>query len=128
MKDKKSNVGEVVAISAGVAAMAAAGYFFFGPSGEKNRKKMKGWMIKMKGEIIEKMEALKDVSEPAYHAIVEGVASKYASVVDSAELDKIVKELKKHWKSISGKNTVKKVAKKAVKKAVPAKKGGAKKK
>jgi hypothetical protein len=51
MKNKNSTLGKAVAVGAGVAALAAAGYFFFGPAGEKNRKKMKGWVIKMKGEI-----------------------------------------------------------------------------
>ncbi len=115
MKEKKSNVGKVVAISAGVAALAAAGYFFFGPNGEKNRKKMKGWMIKMKGEIIEKLEAVKEVTEPVYESIVDSVSAKYAAVVDKKELADLVSELKKHWKSISG---TKAKAKKTVKKAV----------
>jgi hypothetical protein len=117
MKKNKSNVGKVIAISAGVAALAAAGYFFFGPNGEKNRKKMKGWMIKMKGEIVEKMEKVKHVTEPLYHSIVDSVAKKYSATVDKKELASIVKELKTHWNSISGKKpTVKKTVKKAVSK------------
>jgi hypothetical protein len=112
MKNKNSTLGKAVAVGAGVAALAAAGYFFFGPAGEKNRKKMKGWVIKMKGEIVEKMESVKEVTEPVYNSIVDGVAAKYASVVDQAELDKLVKELKRHWKMIAGNN--KPTAKKAV--------------
>jgi len=116
-QSKKSNVGSIVAIGAGVAALTAAGYFFFGPSGEKNRKKMKGWVIKMKGEIVEKMESVQEVTEPVYNSIVDAVAKKYSSVVDKVELDSLVKELKKHWKLISGAKA-KKIVKKAVKKVV----------
>ena len=123
MKQKKCNAGKVIAISAGVAALAAAGYFFFGPNGDKNRKKMKGWMIKMKGEIVEKMEAVKEVTEPVYHSIVDSVAKKYAGSAGKGEIEGLVKELKTHWKSISGtKSKVKKAAKKTVKKATPKKK------
>ena len=100
----KSNTGvKVVAVAAGVAALAAAGYFFFGPDGAKNQKKMKGWMIKMKGDVVEKMEKTKDMSESAYHQIVDAIATKYASVKtnNAEDVMKLAKELKKHWKSIS---------------------------
>jgi hypothetical protein len=100
----KNNTGvKVLAVTAGVAALAAAGYFFFGPNGEKNIKKTKGWMIKMKGEIVEKIEKMKEVSEPTYHQAVDAVAKKYSAVksIDSVAVEKMVKELKKHWKSIS---------------------------
>lgn len=119
MKTNKNTVGKVVAVSAGVAALAAAGYFFFGPSGEKNRKKMKGWIITMKGEVVDKLEKVQEVTEPVYHTIVDTVAKKYASIVDKKELDTLVKELKKHWKSIAGskaKSTVKKAVKKVTSK------------
>lgn len=118
VKKGKSGVGTAVAVGAGVAALAAAGYFFFGPNGTKNRKAMKGWVIKMKGEIVEKLEKAKEVSEPVYHQIVDTVSKKYASVVDQAEVDAITKELKKHWKAISGEKAKKKVAKKVAPKKV----------
>lgn len=100
----KMNTGaKILAVGAGVAALAAAGYFFFGPNGTKNQKKMKGWMIKMKGDVVEKMEKAKDISEPTYHQIVDAIANKYASVKTNSAEDvmKLAKELKKHWKSIS---------------------------
>lgn len=108
---KGGNVGKVIAITAGVAALAAAGYFFLGPDGKKNRKVARGWMIKMKGEVVEKMEKAKDVSEEAYENIVDQVAKTYVSTGGKAEVEKLAKELKKHWKSISGEG-------KKVKKAV----------
>lgn len=107
-KSKNNSVEKTIAISAGVAAMAAASYFLFGPKGTQNRKKLKGWMIKMKGEVIEEIERLKEVSEPAFHAAVDTIAAKYAKYgkVPSAEIASLAKELKKSWKSIT--NTKKK--------------------
>ena len=52
-----SGVGKVVAVGAGIAALSVAAYMLFGPNGKKNKKAIKGWAIKMKGEIIEKLEA-----------------------------------------------------------------------
>ena len=57
---KGADVGIVVGVAAGVAAIAAAGYFLFGPNGKNNRKVIKGWTVKMKGEVLEKIEKQDD--------------------------------------------------------------------
>jgi hypothetical protein len=101
-KDEGSSAGTVVAVGAGVVALAAASYFFFGPEGKKNRNSLTGWMIKMKGEIIEKMEDAKDMSEAAYEKIVDAVAAKYAKAgkVSEAEIRMFAALLKQQWKGI----------------------------
>lgn len=116
-KTNKSSVGKVVAIGAGVAALSVAAYMLFGPNGKKNQKALKGWAIKMKGEIIEKMEAVKDITAPVYEKIVSEVSAKYAKLkhIDPKDLENEVATLKKHWKAMmksATKKTVKKVAKK----------------
>lgn len=122
MNKKGISAGGVVAIGAGVAALAAASYYFFGPEGKKNQKKMKGWMIKMKGDIVDKMEDAQDMTEAAYHAIVDSVSSAYqkSSKVAASDVADYVTILKKQWRGISGtlkKPAKKKAAPKAVKKA-----------
>ena len=94
--------GEMVGIGATVAALGAAAYVLFGPDGKKNKKAIKGWAIKMKGEIIEKLEEVKEVTEPVYHKIIDEVSSKYAKVknIDQKDLKNTVAEVKKHWKSM----------------------------
>lgn len=101
----------VVGIGAGVAAITAAAYVLFGPQGKKNRKIIRGWSVKMKGEIIEKFENAKELTEPIYHEIIDNVQAKYAKLknVDQAELVNVANEIKKHWKALkkeaSGKKT-----------------------
>ena len=94
--------GEMVGIGATVAALGAAAYVLFGPDGKKNKKAIKGWAIKMKGEIIEKLEEAKEISEPVYHKIIDQVQAKYAKVksIDAQDLENAVKEVKKHWKTM----------------------------
>jgi hypothetical protein len=126
MKRKSHAVRNAVAVGAGVAALAAAGYFFFGPNAQKNRKKMKGWMLKMKSEVVENMELVKDMSEPVYHKIVDAAAAKYIATGAIAKQDvaALAAELKKQWKAISGgKAKVKKAVKKVVRRAAPKAKG-----
>lgn len=102
----KTSTGTKVAIGAGVAALAAftaAGYFLYGSKdGAKNRKKVKGWMLKAKGEVLEGVEKMKDVSEEQYAIIVDKVGAKYKAIksIDPAEVDTMVKELRGHWKNI----------------------------
>jgi hypothetical protein len=125
------SAGTVVAIGAGVLALAAGSYYFFGPEGKKNRGKLKGWMIKMKGEIVEKMEQAKDLSEEAYHAIVDKVGAAVAKTgkVAPEEIATFGAMLKRQWKGFA--KNPKKAKKAPVKKAAaktPAKKKAAKKK
>lgn len=104
-QQNKNNIGKVLAIGAGVAGSALAAYMLFGKDGAKNRKAVRGWAVKMKGEIMEKFENSKEVSENMYHEIVDKAHKKYATLknVDEKELQKTIAEIKKHWKDISGK-------------------------
>lgn len=134
-QNKSTDVGVVVGVAAGVAAIAAAGYFLFGPNGKNNRKVIKGWTVKMKGEVLEKIEKLKEITPEMYDAIIDEVAAKYAKLkhVNQEEMAMVTADLKKYWKVISRdvkakqggakkkvaatKKVVTKVVKKAVKKA-----------
>ena len=123
MANKNNATRNVVAISAGVAAVAAASYYLFGPKGAQHRKAVRGWVIQMKGDVIRELETLKEVSEPIYNQIVETVAKKYLQqgAIAKADVAALATELKSHWKAISGarKTAAKKVA---AKKAAPNKK------
>ena len=132
MKKDTKQVAVVAGVAVGLAALTAAGYFVFGPNGKNNRKQIKGWSLKMKGEILEKLEKLKDVTPEVYNTIIDEVSAKYGKLknISEAEVAAIALDLKKHWRAISrdlkekenkGKKKVvqaKKVVKKAVKKAV----------
>lgn len=93
-----SKAGLVVA-GVAIAGLAATAYFFFGPDGKKHQKHAKAWAIKMKGEIIEKLEAAREVTEPIYNNIIDSVATEYAGAkkADKAQIDELVADLKKHW-------------------------------
>lgn len=122
---KKTNDTEGVSgFGIALAAAAAAGvYFLYGAKdAKKNRKAVKGWVLKAKGEVLEKMEKVKgEINEENYHKLVDGVMAKYRSIKDAhqEEIDSVVKEMKDHWKNIKKHvaSSVVKPAKKAVKKA-----------
>ena len=101
-KNTKSNAGKVVAVTAGIAVLGAATYLLFGPEGKKHRKDLKSWMIKMKAEVMEKMEKAKDLTTESYENIVNTVEAKYKAMkhVDADMLAKEVTDLKKNWKAM----------------------------
>ncbi len=103
VKQNTSGAVKIGLIGAGVASMAAA-YFFLGPKGKKHQKNTKAWAIKMKGEVVEKLETAKEISEPIYQALVDSVSEEYKKGMKagSEEIDELAVDLKKHWKTISG--------------------------
>lgn len=118
--NNKGGIGKALAVGAGVAVASAAAYLLMGPEGKKNRKQIKGWAVKMKGEMIEKLEELQEVTEPVYNKVVDEISEKYAKVknIDKEDVTEVVGELKKHWKALAkdAKKLVK-TAKKPIKKA-----------
>lgn len=96
---KKSGMGTGIAVVATLAAAAGA-YFIYGTKeGAKTKKKIKGWALKAKGEVLEKLENLKDVSEDKYKEVVASVMKKYEKMRDEHgdDLDAVTKELNGYW-------------------------------
>jgi hypothetical protein len=103
MKINKSDVAKYAVIGASLAGLAAAAYFFLGPKGKIHRQHTKAWAIKMKADVIEKLETAHQITEPIYHGIIDSVANDYkkGKKASQPEIDAIANDLKKHWKSIS---------------------------
>ncbi len=122
---------EKVGIGIGLttAAVAAAGAYFLysSPNAAKNRKKVKGWMLKAKGEVLEAMENAKQMSEEEFNSLVGTVTGAYETMshVSKADVKEFKKEMGEHWQKLAktmtpkkktAKKPVKKVAKKVAKK------------
>ncbi len=124
MEKKMTQTNKVMAgvgIAALAAAAAGAAFLYGTDAGTKKRKQIKGWSLRMKADVLDKMEKMKDVSEAAYHDVVDAVAKKYEAMkaIDAVEVAALVADMKKHWKGI--KKQVEGSTKKPAKKA-PAKK------
>ena len=90
---------KLAVLGVAIAGLAATAYFFFGPKGKMHQRHAKAWAIKMKGDVIEKLEKAQDVTESAYHNIIDSVAKEYArnSKAAKSEINLLAKDLKKHW-------------------------------
>ena len=127
-KSVEAKVGLGAALAGAAVAAAAGAYYLYGPSGKKHQRQVKGWMLKAKGEILERAEKLKEIDVRAYHSLVDEVSKKYKKLkhVNGQDVARLARELKAHWVNIekdlekkarSGKKVVKKVARKVIKKA-----------
>lgn len=80
-----------------IASMIAGAYYLYGSKdGAAKRKQITAWSVKMKGEVLQGIEKLKDVSEPTYKEVVKKVSEKYKQV-DKGELKKVVDDLLSTW-------------------------------
>lgn len=102
-KVKGTRAVKLAVIGASLAGLAATAYFFFGPKGKKHQKQAKAWTIKMKGEVVEKLEMAREITEPVYREIIDTVAKDYkkGKKASQAEIDELAADLKKHWSSMS---------------------------
>ena len=105
---KKSSTAVRLGLIGMTVASAAAAYFFLGPKGKKHQKQTKAWAIKMKGDVVEKLETAREVSEAIYHEIIDSVAAEYKKGAKggSEEINALAQDLKKHWKTISNSGKV----------------------
>ena len=95
---------KIIGAGIGVAAIAALGtYLLYGERGEKNRQIVSGWILKMKGEVLEKVEEIKDLNKEEYYKIVDEVSARYAKLgkVGAEELKHLTVELKNAWEHLS---------------------------
>lgn len=110
-------------------AGAAAAYYLYGPNAKAHQKNAKSWMLKARGEILDRAEKLKDVDKAQYYELIDKMSAKYKKLksVDNKELKQMVNELKKNWPAIErearrmlkkGEREAKKVVNKTAKKVV----------
>ena len=95
---------KVIGTGIGIAALAAiSAYFLAGAKNAKNREAVRGWTLKMKGEILEKIEDLKEIRKEDYYKLVDEVAARYERTqrVGAEELKHLTKDLKTAWEHIN---------------------------
>lgn len=95
---------KVIGTGIGIAALAALGtYFLTGKNNEKNREAVRGWTLKMKGEILEKIEDLREIKKEDYYKLVDEAAERYERLerVSAEELKRLTKDLKGAWEHLN---------------------------
>ncbi len=94
---------KIIGAGIGLAAITAAGaYFLYGKKNAKNRERVFGWALKMKGEVLEKMESMKKIDRETYLRMVDKISERYAKLetISGPELQHLTVELKNAWAHI----------------------------
>lgn len=133
-KAKKGSMNMSTAAKMGIgfgltaAAVTAAGaYFLYGSKkSTQNRKKVKGWVLKAKGEVLEALEKAESITEAEYRALVETASGAYGTVKSATqgEVKDFKKEMNDHWMTLQKNKVVKKVL--GVEEKAPSKKAATK--
>lgn len=119
MSQKKTkgemNTAQKLGIGFGLtaAAVTAAGaYFLYGSKQSvQNRKKIKGWMLKAKGEVLEALEKAESITEEEYKALVETASGAYSTMKNATagEVKDFKKEMDEHWAKLKKNSAIKKL-------------------
>ncbi len=137
-KNDKNGSSKVAGIGLGLtaAAVTAAGaYFLYGSKhATQNRKKVKGWVLKAKGEVLEALEKAEAITEEEYKALVEAASGAYGTMKNATagEVKDFKKEMQEHWMKLQKSKAIKKIGKtvtkvaKSTQKKAPAKKAATK--
>ena len=84
------------------AQVIAAGVALYALFGRENAPKVKEWAMNMEKEIVEKIDKVKDMTEPVLEKIIDEVKEKYEAMkdIDKDELKKTIDTLRDHWASV----------------------------
>lgn len=104
-KKRLTNAQKVgIGVGLTAAAVAATGaYFLYGSkNAQKNRKKVKSWMLKAKADVLEALEKAEHITEDEYYALVDVIGGAYSKLQNATqgEISDFKREMKDHWKEI----------------------------
>lgn len=89
-------------IAGAAAALAAGGYFLYGPEGRRHRRQVESFIEDTKADILGRMEDAKDLTQDSYNAIVDEVIEDagLAKRVGRAQALRLAQGFKKRWRAM----------------------------
>lgn len=100
--NKKSKIGLGIAVGSTLAAAAAAYFLYGAKDAKKRRASVRGWVLKAKGEVLEKIEGLTEVNKEKYQSIIKDTLARYAKIkhISKEEIAALEKELHAYWEHL----------------------------
>ena len=95
-------VADVLAMGAGVTALGAGVYYYFGPKSKKHQKEVQAWIVGMKSEMEKTIKKTEKLTRPIYQKAVDVIAETYSKKYQEhkPEIVAFAKKLKSEWKNI----------------------------
>ena len=109
---KKTKMGIGFGLTAAAAAAAGAYFLYGSKKASQNRKKVKGWVLKAKGDVLETLEKAESITEKEYNDLVETAGKAYGTVkkATSGEVKDFKKEMHDHWRELEKNKLMKKIS------------------
>lgn len=88
---------------AGLLGAAAIGaVYLYGKNKKRVQRKLRGWMLKVKGEVMEQVSEAEELTREEYESIVDTAVDKYKAKKEQAaeEFEQTRRRLKSQWKEI----------------------------
>jgi len=113
-------LGIGVGITTAVAAAAGAYFLYGSKDAAKNRKKVRSWALKARGDVLAALEKAEKMTEAEFKELVEKVGATYAKVenLSKAELSNFKKEMSENWQDLLKSGVAKAVTQAVVAKTV----------
>lgn len=104
MNDKKdaNNKRSKLPLAGLLGAAAVGAVYLYGKNKERVQQRLRGWMLKIKGEVMEQVAKAESLTREDYEAIVDNAVDKYKDKKDKAaeQFEQTRQQLKAQWAEI----------------------------
>lgn len=100
MSEQENNTGEIIA---GITAAATAGaLYLYSQSEEETKKELRGWVLKVKGDVMEGIENSEKLNRESYEKIVDDSIEKFGEFKEEQKphVEEVRADLKGHFDDI----------------------------
>jgi len=90
-------------VIAGLLASAAVGaVYFYGKNKKKTQEKLRGWVLKVKGEVMDRVASAETLTRSQYNEFIDAAIDKYLDKkhIAESEAEKLRQNLKGRWEEI----------------------------
>jgi hypothetical protein len=90
-------------VIAGLLASAAVGaVYFYGKNKKKTQEKLRGWVLKVKGEVMERVASAETLTRSRYNEFIDAAVEKFSDKkhIAESEAEKLRENLKARWGEI----------------------------
>jgi len=105
MTEEKSQQGgssKKLAIAGLLASAAAGAVYLYGKNKKRTQQRLRGWALKVKGEVMEKMATVETLTRSQYDQFIDTAIEEYTDKkhIAESEVEKLREKLKGRWKEI----------------------------
>jgi hypothetical protein len=100
---KDSNNTKKLAMAGLLASAAAGAVYLYGKNKKRAQKRLRGWVLKVKGEVMDKIASVETLTRSQYNDFVDTAIAEYADKkrIAKPEVEKLRSQLKSRWQDIT---------------------------